>query len=386
MKMPKVILLSFFIVLGTSKILMPCHGMEEHGEDELDRKIGQLLMIGFQGTDPEEEEPKKICSLLHQGKLGGVILYRYNIVSPDQLLRLTQSFYEANNSVFIAVDQEGGLVQRLVPSKGFSITTPSAQDIAETYAQPEQARNLYCLMAEELGKYYINLNFAPVLDLNNPDQTSPAIGKYKRSYGNDPQLVSQFAKIVVEEHRKKRIATALKHFPGHGYSTEDTHQGIADTTQTAIPEMELAPYRNLIQSSHVDMIMTAHIVNKNYDPDGYPATLSSQVIQNLLREQLGYNGVVVSDDLHMKAIREYYKLDEVVTRALNATCDFLIFSNNTSGTYTAPHPDLPTWNTDLPMTENIIRVIHQKVIEGEIRKERIDESYKRLEKLKAILA
>jgi len=241
MKISKVILLSFFIVLGNSKILIPCYGMEEYGEAELDRKIGQLLMVGFQGTHPEEEEPKKICNLLQQGKLGGVILYRYNIVSPDQLLLLTQTFYEANNSVFIAVDQEGGLVQRLVPSKGFSITTPSAQDIAETYAEPEQARNLYCLMAEELGKYYINLNFAPVLDLNNPDQPSPAIGKHKRSYGNDPQLVSEFAKIVVEEHRKKGIATALKHFPGHGYSTEDTHHGIADTTQTAVPETELAP-------------------------------------------------------------------------------------------------------------------------------------------------
>jgi len=132
------------------------------------------------------------------------------------------------------------------------------------------------------------------------------------------------------------------------------------------------------------MIMTAHIVNKNYDPDGYPATLSCQVIQNLLREQLSYNGVVVSDDLHMKAIREYYKLDEVVTRALNATCDFLIFSNNTSGTYTAANQDLPTWDIDLSMAENIIHVIRQKVIEGEISKERIDESYNRLKNLKAI--
>lgn len=382
MKTSKVILLSFLMAVAISKIQIPCYGMEDDGTVELDKKIGQLLMVGFQGTHPEEAEPKKICSLLQQGKLGGVILYKYNILSPDQLLLLTQSFYEANKNVFIAVDQEGGLVQRLVVSKGFAVTTPSAQEITETYSEPEEARELYRLMAEELEKYHINVNFGPVVDLNNPDQPSPAIGKYKRSYGNDPERVSQFARVFVEEHRKKKIATALKHFPGHGYSTTDTHQDIADTTQTADLEMELAPYRNLILSGDVDMIMTAHIVNKTYDPDGYPATLSSQMIQTLLREQLKYTGVVVSDDLHMGAIRKYYKIDEVVTRALNGTCDFLVFSNHTSGTYTAANQDILTWSTDLSLTENIIGIIRQKVLKEEISRERIEESYARIVKLK----
>ncbi len=384
MKISRVILLSFLIVLGISKIIMPCYGMDEDGEAELDKKIGQLLMVGFQGTLPEDEGPRKICSLLQQGKLGGVILYRYNIVDPNQLLRLTKSFYEANNKVFIAVDQEGGLVQRLIASKGFNITTPSAQVVAETYQDPEQARGLYGVMAEELAKYHINVNFGPVVDLNNPDQPSPAIGKYKRSYGNDPERVTQFARVFVEEHRKQKIATATKHFPGHGYSTEDTHHGIADTTQTAIPETELTPYKNLIVSGHSDMIMTAHIVNKNYDPDGHPATLSPLVIQNLLRKQLGYNGVVVSDDLHMGAIQKYYTLDDAVTRALNATCDLLVFSSNTSGTNTAANAALSMWDKESSSTENIIEMIHQKITEEKINIERIKESFERLEKLKAM--
>jgi beta-N-acetylhexosaminidase len=359
--------------------------MEAPDQDEFDKKIGQLLMVGFQGTLPEEEGPKKICSLLQQGKLGGVILYRYNIVDPDQLSQLTQSFYEANNKVFIAVDQEGGLVQRLIASKGFNITTPAAQVVAETYEDPEQARDLYAHMAEELAKYHINVNFGPVVDLNNPDQPSPAIGKYKRSYGNDPERVSQFARIFVEEHRKKKIATAAKHFPGHGYSTEDTHHGIADTTQTADPERELAPYKNLITSAHSDMIMTAHIVNKNYDPEGHPATLSPMVIRKLLREQLGYEGVVVSDDIHMGAIQKYYPFDEAVMRALNATCDLLIFSNNTSGTNTAADSEFPMWDKEASLTENIIATIRQKITEQQITMESINESYERLEKLKATL-
>lgn len=354
----------------------PAFAMEADEDAELDKKIGQLLMVGFKGTLPEEEGPKQICKLLQQEKLGGVILYKHNIVNPDQLYQLTQSFYAANNNVFVAVDQEGGFVQRLIASKGFNITTPSAQEIAETYKDdPEQARETYRLMAEQLTHYHINVNFGPVVDLNNPDEPSPAIGEWERSYGNDPERVSQFAKVFVEEHRKNNIATALKHFPGHGYSTEDTHHGIADTTQTADPETELTPYNNLISSGHVDIIMTAHIVNKNYDPEGYPATLSPLIIPNLLRKKLNYGGVVVSDDLHMGAIQQYYKLDEAVTLALNATCDFLVFSNNTGV--------LPEWNQDLTMTENIIGMIHQKITQGEITRERIDESHERLERLKA---
>jgi beta-N-acetylhexosaminidase len=384
MKISKVILVSCLIALGVSKTLTPCYGMDEDKEAELDKKIGRLLMVGFQGTRPEEEGPKKICDLLQQKKLGGVILYRYNIVNPDQLLFLTQSFYEADNNVFIAVDQEGGLVQRLVTSKGFH-ETPAAQVVADTCADPEQARDLYRLMAEQLAQYHININFGPVVDLNNPSQPSPAIGKYKRSFGNDPERVSQFAKVFVEEHRKKRIATALKHFPGHGYSTADTHQGIADTTQPAVPEMELTPYKNLISSGHVDMVMTAHIVNKNYDSEGYPATLSPLIIQKLLREDLKYGGVVVSDDLLMGAIQQYYKLDEAVTCALNATCDFLLFSNNTLGTNTGATQELPMWKIDGDVMENIIGIIHQKITEGKISIERINESYERLTKLKTTL-
>jgi len=206
----KSVVRGFLIALSLGTMFTQAiQAMEDLEKDELDKKIGHLLMVGFQGTLPEEEGPKKICSLLQQGKLGGVILYRYNIVNPDQLLCLTQSFCDANHKVFIAVDQEGGLVQRLIASKGFNITTPAAQVVAETYEDPEQARDLYSLMAEELAKYHINVNFGPVVDLNNPDHPSPAIGKYKRSYGNDPERVTQFDRIFVEEHRKKICSQAL---------------------------------------------------------------------------------------------------------------------------------------------------------------------------------
>jgi beta-N-acetylhexosaminidase len=370
------------VIITFNIIYSMSYAMDSVKDDELDQQIGQLLIVGFKGKKPDDDEPKKICSLLKQQKLGGVILYGHNIENPDQLLKLTGCFSTANPKAFIAVDQEGGAVQRLISKKGFQTSTANAEEMSRLPI--EQCTELYGLMADELRKYLFNINFGPVVDLNNPERPSPAIGKWKRSYGNDPEAVSTFAKSFVEAHRKtiepskQGIACALKHFPGHGYSTEDSHFGVADTTKTAVPEQELLPYQFLIGSGHADMIMTAHIVNMNYDSDGHPATLSSVIIPNFLRKQLGYSGVVVTDDLHMGAITQIYQLDEVVTRALNATCDLLIFSNNS-----AIIPNLPSWKPDVSLVENVIGIVRENIQRGKIPTERILESHKRLKILKA---
>ena len=369
-------ILCILFVLDMFNAPTACYGMEEPQDIELQRKIGQLLIVGFQGTLPEDEGPTKICRLLKEEKLGGVILYRYNIVDPNQLLRLTQSFYDANPKAFIAVDQEGGQVQRLTSQKGFNITTPSAQKVAEQCSEYEQSRVIYNLMAQELANYRINVNFGPVVDLNNPEHPSPAIGKYERSYSNNPDVVTNFARIFIEEHRMLKILTSPKHWPGHGYSTADSHQGLTDTTKTAVPERELLPYTNLISSGHVDMLMTAHVVNTNYDPEGYPATLSPKTLKNLLRS-LGYNGVVISDDLHMGAIQQHYPFETAIMLAVNATCDMLIFSNNA-----AAAQGISDFKPDASLAEKVIDTIYKKITLGQITLERIEESYQRVTLLK----
>ncbi|WP_032112310.1 glycoside hydrolase family 3 protein [Candidatus Paracaedibacter symbiosus] len=378
MKKLRVILLQLCLSIP---IIIGAYAMEEDREVTLNKKVGNLIITGFKGTSPEEEGVKKIHTLLQQEELGGVILYGYNIVNPEQLFNLTKSLHEANLKSFIAVDQEGGFVQRLTEQKGFR-KTPSAADVAQLYADPEEARSLYNLMAEELKRYYININFAPVVDLNNPENPSPAIGKYKRSYGDDPELVSQYAKVFIEEHLKHGILSSPKHFPGHGYSTGDTHQDITDTTQRAIPEKELVPYKTLMKSNHLDMVMTAHIVNRReeYDPEGYPATLSPKILKNLLRSQ-GYNGVVISDDLHMGAIQKHYSINQVVPLALNATCDMLLFSNNR-----AAMPEATGYSPDLDVSGKVIKIVEQEIKQGGVSLDRINESYQRVSLLKARLS
>lgn len=341
----------------------------------LERKIGNLTIVGFEGTSPEMEGPQEISKLLQSDTLSGVILYAHNIVNPEQLSSLTKLFYDANPRSFICIDQEGGAVRRLRQDKGFMVHVPSADEVVRTSSSSE-AKLLYSSMAEELKRYRINVNFGPVVDLNNPDSPSPAIGKWGRSYGNDPDVVVEYGTAFIEAHRQHKIFTAPKHWPGHGYSTKDSHKGLTDTTKTAIPEKELAPYEKLNKSGHLDMVMTAHVVNTNYDPSGYPATLSPLMIPSLLREK-GYNGVVVSDDMHMGAIQQHYSLAESVPLALNANCDLLLFSNNR-----AAAGGSVDFDSNPGLSTDVIKIVRKSLDQGGISLARINEAYERVAALK----
>jgi beta-N-acetylhexosaminidase len=180
------------------------------------------------------------------------------------------------------------------------------------------------------------------------------------------------AKEVIKAHHKYGVLTALKHFPGHGSSKDDTHNGIADVTQTW-EERELKPYSALIDSGYVDGIMSSHIVNKNLDPDGLPGTLSDDVLTGILRNRLHFNGVVFSDDMQMQAITKYYGLEEAIRLAINAGIDIMCFSNNISG-------------SDERTVSKVHSVIRGYVDKGVITKERIDQSYRRVMAMKKKLA
>jgi len=201
---------------------------------------------------------------------------------------------------------------------------------------------------------------------SNP--TNPIIAKYGRAFSANEDSVSLLAKEFVRGHRKYNILTSLKHFPGHGSSKNDTHLGIADVTNTW-ENRELMPYRTLIDSGYADAVMTSHIVNKKLDPAGHPGTLSDKVINGLLRTELGFNGVVFTDDMQMHAITKHYGFDEAIRLAIQAGVDIMTFSNNISGS---------TERT----VDKVHSIIRRMVEEGMITEARIDESFDRIMKLK----
>lgn len=340
----------------------------------LDAKIGQMLMLGFRGLDLKPDDP--FVAELKTLNLGSVVLFQYdtilkiferNIQSPAQLAALDQSLQTyANVPLFISIDQEGGIVNRLTEKMGFPATQSqqyygTQNDLAATRAASEAEGKV-------LKAAGINLNLAPVVDVNvNP--TNPIIGKYERSFSSDPKIVTAHALASIEGYHAAGILTTLKHFPGHGSSTGDSHTGFVDVTNTW-QSYELDPYRDIINAGLADAVMTAHIFNSNLDPQ-YPATLSKKIITGILREQLGYDGVVITDDMQMGAIRQYYGYPEAVELAINAGVDILAIANNTIF-----EPDIA------PRT---VAIIKQLVADGKITPERIDQSYQRIMRLKARL-
>jgi len=261
----------------------------------LDEKIASLVVLGFHGT--EVTSKSMIVKEIKSG-LGGVILFdqdpmnkmkRKNIVNAKQLTKLNADLQVASKeNLFICIDEEGGKVARLKGKDGFK-TFPSAQDVAK--GDDKEASDHYNAMAMMLAQNGVNTNFAPSVDLLF--SYNPIIAGKKRSYSNDPAVVSRYASIFVEEHRKNHVVTVIKHFPGHGSSKADSHKGFTDVTNTWTSK-ELEPFMQMIEAQKVDMIMTAHIFNKNLDAK-YPATLSYKVNTDLLRNQMHYEGVIITD-------------------------------------------------------------------------------------------
>lgn len=338
----------------------------------IDDQIGQMLLVGFRGTTLDSSN--HILRDLEDYNLGGVILYEKdgptqsrprNIESPEQLQALVTALkIHSKEKLFVAIDQEGGVVNRLKTSYGFPASV-TAQYLGELNNE-DSTRYYAASMATTLGEMGINLNFAPVVDLNiNPE--SPAIGAYGRSFSANPDTVVFHAGIFIEEHEKRGILNSCKHFPGHGSATSDSHLGLTDVTNTW-HEIELAPYEQLIESGKCRMIMSAHVFNQNLDAD-YPATLSHKILTGILREQLNFKGVIISDAMEMGAITENYGTREAIEKAINAGVDLLLFSNN-----------INTYNEEI--VPETIEIIKELIDEGKITKKRISESYKRIMRIK----
>jgi beta-N-acetylhexosaminidase len=340
----------------------------------LEQKIGQMLMVGFYGTSAPKSS--QICNDIARYHLGGVILFDVNpsnrwkpknIESKAQLKQLTSQLQHCSwdHKLLIAIDQEGGKVQRLKSTYGFAGNFPKASRVATMRDQEVLAT--YQKMAKELQSVGVNYNLAPVVDLGiNPKNR--VIYGLGRSFGSDPKRVSYYASLFIKAMHKHGVLTSLKHFPGHGSSLGDTHKGYVDVSEVW-KRMELEPYRQL--KDQADTIMVAHVFNRHLDAN-YPATLSRATITTLLRQKIGYRGVVITDDLHMGAIAKKYSLKETLALAIGAGNDILLIGNQLSF-------------SSLHTTKELVETIKQLLYEKRISMKQIEQAYARIGRLKAKL-
>lgn len=337
----------------------------------IEQKIGQLFLIGFQGDSIDASHPV-VADILHRN-LGGVILFdrslarkqdHNNIVSASQVKALTTTLQGfAGTPLLIGVDQEGGKVRRLKPELGFPATA-SAAELGQKNDSTLTAIHAMTT-ADTLQAMGINFNLAPVVDINSFPE-NPVIGRLERSFSPSPDIVSTHAHEWIKAAGRRGVLSCLKHFPGHGSSQTDSHLGFTDITDTWKAE-ELRPYQELIANGLADAIMAGHLFHKELDPI-HPATLSPHIINKLLRQELQFTGVIVSDDLQMKAITDQYGLEEAACLALAAGIDLLIIGNNL--------------DDDPRILARIIPSILRAIRSGIVAERQIHEAYARVQQLK----
>lgn len=323
----------------------------------LEEKIGQLLIVGFEGTEINNE----IVNFIEELKVGGFILFSRNIEDENKTLKLLNNIKEANSNndipLFLSIDEEGGRVSRLPKTftrlpESVKLGKKNNKDISYNYGK---------ILGERVKALGFNLDFAPVLDINS-NPKNPVIGN--RSFGNTTDIVVSNGIQVMLGIRDTDTIPAVKHFPGHGDTSMDSHVNlpIVNKSMEELESMELIPFIRAIEED-VDMIMVAHILYPAIDKE-YPSTMSQKVIQNLLRDQLGYKGVIVSDDMTMGAIVENYSLEEASLRFIKSGGDIALICHG----------------KDNP--RKVMEYIKESVDTGNLNEKDIDEKVYRILKLK----
>jgi len=323
--MKRTLLLPILVLIGLGLAyprISVASGNMDH--QDLKRMVGQSIMVGFNGTTVEAPGFRIVLENLERGIIGGVLILPQNIAGKSELEAMVTALKQCvcETPPLIAIDEEGGTVDWLGVEHGFP-RTASAAEIGKS--NEDEARHQYKALAKKLAGIGFNLNFGPVVDLNlNPN--NPIIGVRERSFSADAGVVTKYAKIFIEEHHAQNILTALKHFPGHGSSVADTHTAPADVSLTWSPD-ELIPYKLLIEAGMADMIMAGHLTN-NARWGGTATQQGATAISQILRRDLGYNGVVVSDDLTMKALANGRRtFAEVAGSAAKAGIDLFVVAH-----------------------------------------------------------
>lgn len=356
--------MKIFLLLLQTILLLSAAPKED---TELKKMIGRMLIVGF--DEQAIFYNSQIVRDIQNYDLGGVILFdRFyknkkrvkNILNPYQLKNLINDLHlYSTKPLFIGIDQEGGRVARLKPKYGF-IRVPSAKVVSAMNIY--DVKSIYKSQSEMLQDLGINLNFAPVVDLSVNPKNKVIVG-LERSYAKKSKDVVKYASIVIDSQRKENIISVLKHFPGHGSSLGDSHKGFVDVSKTWT-KTELEPYKTLIGQNRADAIMTAHVFNSFIDGK-YPATLSHKTNTQLLRQELHFQGLIISDDMQMKAISAHYTLAQSTKLAINAGVDVLLFGNQLAHNSVC----------------DIVNAIYEQVKSGEIALEKIKEANKRIQNM-----
>lgn len=326
----------------------------------LEQKIGQLFICGFHDLVPDDH----IRNLIEEYHIGGVIYFRRNIDEMEQVTELSTSLQQmAKNSrnlpLWIAIDQEGGMVTRIDHKRMSRI--PGNMALGAT-RDPEYTYKVSAISAVEMTSLGINLNFAPCLDVNN-NARNPIIGV--RSFGEDADQVSEHGSAAIRAFQEKGVSAGAKHFPGHGDTSVDSHYGLAEVShdRNRLDTIELKPFVRAIQDG-VDMIMTAHVIFPAIEAKPIPATLSSAVLTGLLREELGFEGVIITDCLEMHAIAKFFGIAEGAVMAIEAGADCILVSH--------------TWDDQ----KSAIEAVKEAVLIGRIAESVIDRAVERIITLK----
>jgi beta-N-acetylhexosaminidase len=329
-------------------------------KEELREQIGQMFIVGFDGFSVPAEFKKYIQDY----NLGGTIYFKRNVHSPAQLAELSNEIQfscrgRKTPPLFISIDHEGGKVNRLV--KPF--TKFPGNDHLGDIGSPKIGYEFGAVLARELSAVGININYAPVVDVNT-NTNSPIIKS--RAFSSDPEVCGRLGSAVCRGLQKFGVMAVAKHFPGHGDTKEDSHfvLPVVDKTLEELEKIELLPFRRVIRS-RVDAIMTAHILNPKLDPE-YPATMSERTLKKILREEMRFTKLIISDDLEMKAVADNYGADEAAVMSIKAGCDLLIYRGDNG---------LP-----IPQIEAIAKAVES----GRIEKAEIEASFKRIEAAKKV--
>lgn len=323
----------------------------------LQEKIGQMLMVGFHGL----QAPSHILDWLKEGQIGGVILFARNVDNPQQVAELCKSIHEAAKfPALIAIDQEGGMVARLREPSGFT-ESPGAMALASAQDGEIQTEKVSAVLGAEMRSLGINWNYAPSVDISY-NAANPTVGT--RSFGKEKDFVAQMAAAAVRGFQKGGVAACAKHFPGLGNTTVDTHLElpILDTNLDKLLKNDLHPYRVAIEAN-LASIMTTHTIFSTLD-ENYPATLSPHIIQHLIREELAYEGIVVSDCMEMRAISDHYGAGESAVLGLIGGLDIVLMSHTRA------------------MQEEAYDAMLEAAQSGRIPLEQIDKANARIENLK----
>ncbi|MGJ8527595.1 glycoside hydrolase family 3 N-terminal domain-containing protein [Maritalea sp.] len=333
---------------------------------------GQMIMIGFPHDKAGSDSHKRLAALVKAGQIGGVMYLKFNVKSLAEVTKMNRALNSAGAkfSPLIAIDQEGGVVERLTSSVGFT-EIPKAREVA-LGMNKDGATELYSDLAKRMAKLGFNVNFGPVVDVI-VNKNNPIIAKYGRSYSSRTDIVTKFAEAFIDGHHKAGLLTSLKHFPGHGSSAGDSHLGFVDITKSWT-KAEYEPFEALIANNKADMIMAGHLYHKGFVQDGegqVPASLSSVALTTVLRQGMGFDGVVISDDMEMGAITKHYGFEDAIIRAVRAGNDILLFSN--------------TIKPSLGLPERILSVLEKEAARDPIFAQRISQSYQRVVAMKSKL-